>query len=124
VKAAGDVLLDRPLGHAAATDVVQPGGVGIDRGQDNAGPPRQGRELLGERYPVPVRQVDVDQDRVGLGLFGGAHRLLGAVGLRRDPESGVGQDAPCQLAKSGVVVDHENRGIHADDDSIARRGIR
>src|SRR4051794_8235947 len=57
---------------AAATHVIRAGGIWIDRGQDNARSPRQGRELLRERDSVSVREVDVDKGRLGLDCLGGA----------------------------------------------------
>lgn len=88
-----------------------------------------GEESAGDVESVPVGQVDVQQDQVGLERLGGADRLGGGVRLPDDPECGHALDEPgVDLRNVVVVIDDqagEGLGVHRADTTAGRaaRGI-
>src|SRR3984957_19447487 len=79
----------------------------VDRGENDARAPWQGRELPREGDPVSVGELDVEEDCRGHQPRGGLTRHRNAVGLADHAQAAGREQAARQLAEPRVVVDDE-----------------
>src|SRR6478672_1709742 len=82
------------------------------RGEDHGRRGRERPELLGDREPVEVRELDVDDREVGRMRLCGPDALGAGCSLGHDDEAAALQQLPYGGAEVVVVVDHEHAEPH------------
>ena len=81
---------------------------GTARGEDHERRIRAVEKRFGDREPVDVGKLDIEEHHVWRAARGGCQRFVTGAGLSDDLKAGRVQQRPRRAAKLGVVVDYQN----------------